>query len=70
MHVTKYSLDHELFCVVRLYDLHHESTGYCSIGATLERHHDYVIYKVMLWLHYGYPVATATVAGSAKREAV
>lgn len=29
-----------------------------------------MLYKVMLWLHYGYPVATATVAGSAKREAV
>ena len=69
MHVTTYSLDHELLCVVCLYDLHHESTGYCSIGATLG---DIMImlYKVMLWLRYGYPVAAATAAGSAKREAV
>ena len=42
--------------MVRLYELHHESPGYCCTGATLEQHHGYVTWgnvlavMAMLWL--------------------
>ena len=31
-------------CAVCLYELHHESPGYCCIRAALELHHSYVIW--------------------------
>ena len=42
--------------MVHLYELHHESPGYCCTGATLEQHHGYVTWgyvlavMAMLWL--------------------
>ena len=45
-----------------MYSLGHESPGCCCIGTSLERHHGYVI--------WGYVVAAAMAAGSARREAV
>lgn len=35
-------------CVVRLYEFDYESPGYCCIGATLERHHGYIIWGYVL----------------------
>ena len=73
MCITRYSLGHRLFCVVRLYELHHESPGYYSIGATWEWHHGYVTWSYLmatLWLHYGYAMAIAMAAVSGRREAV
>ena len=55
MHITVYSLGHRLLCEIFLYKLHHESPGCCCTGATLERHHDYVIWHYVmatLWLSY------------------
>ena len=60
----RYSLGHGLLCVVGLCDLHHESSGCCCIGATLEKHHGYVTWgyvMTLLWLHYGYVVTVAMV---------
>ena len=60
-------------CVVHLYKLHHESLSCCCIGATWEQHHDHLIrgyVMATLWLCYGYVVAAAMVAASARREAV
>ena len=72
MCITRHSLGHGL-CVVHLYELHHESPGCCLTGATLEWHHVYVIWGYVmptLWLCYGYFMAAATVAASARRKAV
>ena len=42
-HITGYLLGHGLLCVVCLYELHHESPGCWCSGATLGRHHGYVL---------------------------
>ena len=60
MCVVRYLFGHELLCVVCLYKLPHESPGCCCIGATLEKHHNYVVYEDMLWLYYGHVVASPT----------
>ena len=56
-----------LLCAVRLYG-HHLVRLCCCIGATLGWHRGYVM--AVLWLCYGYVVAAATAAASARREAV
>ena len=43
MHITGYLLGHGLLCVVCLYELHHDSPGCWCSGATLGRHHGYVL---------------------------
>ena len=51
----------------------HESPGCCCIRATLEQYHGYIIQGYVmatLWLSYAYVMAVATVAASARREAV
>ena len=56
MHIPGYSLAHGLLCEVPLYELHHESPGCCYTGATVARHHGYVIWGYVLatlWLCYG-----------------
>ena len=64
----------QVLCAVHLYKLHQESPGCCCCtGATLEWHHDYVIWgydMAPLWLFYGSVVAAAKAALSARREAV
>ena len=58
--VMRYSPCQEMFCAVHLYEPHHESPGCCYIGATLGRHHDYIIWcyvTALLWLCSGYVVA-------------
>ena len=73
MYVTRYLLGHGLLCVVSLYELHQGSPGCCCTGATLEWHHDCVIWgSVMapLWLYYGFVVAAAAAALSVRREVV
>ena len=64
---------HGLLWVVCLYELHHGSPGCCCIWARLAQHHDYAIWgyvMVLLWLYYGYVVAAAPAAASARRKAV
>ena len=53
MRVIRYSLGHGLVSGLSLYELHHESTGCCCIGATLE--HILVMQSEFISrLHYGY----------------
>ena len=71
MCVARYWLARGILCAERLCELHHESPGFCCIGATLERHHNYVPWghvMALLRLRYGYVVAAATAAVPAKRE--
>ena len=53
MRVIRYSLGHGLVSGLSLYELHHESTGCCCTGATLE--HILVMQSEFISrLHYGY----------------
>ena len=61
MSVTRDLLDMGYFCSVNVYKLRLKSPGFCCTGATLERHHGYV----MLWLYYD-----CAVVASARREDV
>ena len=73
MHVTRYSVGRGLLCMMYACKFHHESPSYGCIGTTLEWHHGHVIWgyvMALLWLRYGYVVAVATIAASAKTEAV
>ena len=71
MRVMKDSLGHWLLCAVRLYELCHESPGCCCTGATLKRHHSYVIWGyVMATLWLCYVMAAALAAASARGETV
>ena len=47
-HITGYLLGHGLLCVVCLYELHHESPGCWCSGATLGRHHGYVLWGYVM----------------------
>ena len=67
------SLGHWLLCAVRLYELCRESPGCCCTGATLKRHHSYVMWGYVmatLWLCYSYVMAAALAAASARGETV
>ena len=66
MCITRYSLGHGLLCAERLYELHHEPWLLLHRGNTMIMLYD----EIMLWLCYGYVVAAATAAASARREAV
>ena len=63
----RYVLGHG-WCVVHLYELHHESPGCCCTEATMEQLHGYVIWgyvMALLWLRCGYVMVAATAAASA-----
>ena len=77
MRIMRHLLGHRLLRMLHLYELHHESPGYCCIAATMEWQHGYVM--APLWLlrlccgHcYGYCVSQekgcAMAAMLAKRE--
>ena len=79
MHIRRFLLSHEVLArsPAALCDMpvraSSKGPGCYSIRATLEWYHDYVIWgyvMAILLLHYGYVVATAMAAASARREAV
>ena len=73
MSIMRYSLGHGLLCALYLHELHRGSPGCCCTETTLEWHHGDVIrgyVMAMSWLRYGYVIAAAMAAASARREAV
>ena len=68
MHVTRYSLGHGLLDAVACMSL---AVKALAAAAVVLHWSDIIVtlYEVMLWLRYGYVMAAATAAASARREA-
>ena len=66
----KHRLEWRLLCMIRLYELHHESPDCCCIRVTWEQDHGYVF--AVLWFCYGSCISQkrscAVAAVPARRE--